>query len=78
MKASLELRNCILDITKGKAELCSMDEELPLFIYICTQIDIKNIISELNIIDHYLKYSQSVDKESKVLTNMLVLTNIFI
>ena len=49
-----------------------MDEVLPLFIYICTQIDVKNIISELNIIEHYLKYSQSVDKESKVLTNMLV------
>ena len=32
----------------------------------------KNIISELNIIEQYLKYSQSVDKESKVLTNMLV------
>jgi len=72
MKASLELRNCILDITKGKSELSSMDEELPLFIYMCTQIEIENVFTELNIIDHYLKYSKSVDKESKVLTNLMV------
>jgi len=49
-----------------------MDDELPLFIYICTQVDIKIIVSELNIIEHYLQYSQSIDKESKVLTNMKV------
>jgi len=49
-----------------------MDEELPLFIYMCTQIEVENIFTELNLIDHYLKYSKSVDKESKVLTNIMV------
>jgi len=72
MKASLELRNCILDITKGKVELNGMDDEFPLFVYMCTQIEIENIFTELNLVDHYLKYSKSVDKESKVLTNLMM------
>jgi len=50
-----------------------MDDELPLFIYILTQINIKYIFSELNIIEDYLRHSKSIDKESKVLTNMKVL-----
>jgi hypothetical protein len=49
-----------------------MDDELPLFIYMFSQINMKNIYSELNIIEDYLRFSKSVDKESKVLTNMKV------
>jgi hypothetical protein len=49
-----------------------MDEELPLFIYLATQINVKNIIAELYIIDDYLQNCRSIDKESKVLTNLLV------
>jgi hypothetical protein len=49
-----------------------MDDELPLFIYLTSQINVKNIVVELNMIEDYLKYSKSVDKESKVLTNIKV------
>lgn len=49
-----------------------MDDELPLFIYLTTQINVKNMIVELNLIEDYLKYSRSIDKESKVLTNLRV------
>ena len=71
MKSSLELRNSILGMTSGKAELNSMDDELPLFIYITSQITIRNILVELHMIEDYLKFSKSVDKESKVLTNLM-------
>jgi hypothetical protein len=53
-----------------------MDDELPLFIYIISQINLKNVIVELNLIENYLKYSPSLDKESKVLTNLRVSKNI--
>ena len=53
-----------------------MDEELPLFIYLATQINLKNILAELYIIDDYLQNCKSIDKESKVLTNLLVTLNL--
>jgi hypothetical protein len=55
-----------------KYELTSMDEELPLFIYLTTQINVRNILAELYIIEDYLMNCKSIDKESKVLTNLFV------
>lgn len=49
-----------------------MDDELPLFIYLTTQINVKNIIAELSMIQDYLEFSKNIDKESKVLTNLRV------
>jgi len=50
-----------------------MDDELPLFIYIISQINVRNVIVELNLIENYLQFCPSLDKESKVLTNLRVL-----
>jgi hypothetical protein len=47
-----------------------MDDELPLFIYLTTQINVRNIVLELNMIEDYLQFCKSIDKESKVLTNL--------
>ena len=55
-QASLELRNCVLDYTNCKFELDSMDDELPITIYIATQINVDNIFAELFMIDDYIKY----------------------
>jgi len=49
-----------------------MDDELPLFIYLTTQINVRNIIVELNMVEDYLHFSDNLDKESKVLTNLKV------
>ena len=45
-----------------KYELTSMDEELPLFIYLTTQINVRNILAELYIIEDYLMNCKSIDK----------------
>lgn len=77
MKASLEMKTTILDLTGGKSELNSMDDELPLAIYVATQINLKNAVAEVNMIEDYFKYSKDcIDKESKVLTNLKV--NLFL
>lgn len=71
MKAILELKTSILDLTGGKTELDSLDDELPLTIYVVSQIKLKNAFAELNIIDDYFRFSRDcIDKESKILTNM--------
>ena len=53
--ASLEIRTCVLEYSNGKYELDSMDDELPIIIYIATQIKVKNIFAELNIVDDYFR-----------------------
>jgi len=73
MKANLELKTSILDLTCGKSELDSMDDLLPLSIYVTTQIHMKNSVAEVNMIEDYFKYSKDcIDKESRVLTNLKV------
>ena len=71
-QSALELRNSILDYTKGKTELESMDDELPLCMYLVTQIKVSNFLAELNLVQDYLQYSLR-DKmiQNKVVTNLI-------
>ena len=71
-ESALELRNSILDYTKGKLELESMDDELPLCMYLVTQIKVSNFLAELNLIQDYLQYTLR-DKmiQNKVVTNLI-------
>ena len=71
-QASLELRNCILEYTNCKCELNSMDDELPIVIYISTQINVENLYAELYMIDDYIKCSLRDNlAENKMVTNLL-------
>ena len=71
-QASLEIRNCILDYTNCKFELDSMDDELPIIIYIATQLNVENLFAELNMIDEYIKCSlRDHLAQNKMVTNLL-------
>lgn len=71
MKSILELKTNILELTNGRSELDSLEDELPLTIYLVIQSNINNISSEVSIIEDYFKYSSDcLDKESKILTNI--------
>ena len=71
-QASLEIRNCILDYTNSKFELDSMDDELPIIIYIATQLNVENLFAELNMIDDYIKCSLRDNlAQNKMVTNLL-------
>lgn len=71
-QSSLELRNCILDYTNCKYELDSMDDELPIVIYIGTQINIDNPFGELFMIEDYIKCSLRDNlTENRMVTNLL-------
>ena len=71
IEAGLELRNTILGCHGGKNELNSMDDELPIFIYCTTQINIKNAPAEYHMIEDYLKFASTELDESKVVTNVM-------
>ena len=71
-QASLEIRKCILEYTEGKFELESMDDELPIIIFISTQVKVNNLIAELNMIDDYIKCSMRDNLvQNKMVTNLL-------
>ena len=71
-QSSLEIRSCILEYTSGKGELASMDDELPIIVYIVTQIKIDNLFAELYMVDDYIKCSMKDDLiQNKMVTNLL-------
>ena len=71
-QASLEIRKCILEYTDGKFELESMDDELPIIIFISTQVKVDNLLAELNMIDDYIKCSmRDYLVQNKMVTNLL-------
>ena len=71
-QSSIELRSCILNYTNGKSELDSMDDELPIVLYISTQIKVKNIAVELYMVDDYIKCSLGDDLvQNKMITNLM-------
>ena len=70
--ASLEIRTCVLEYSNGKYELDSMDDELPIIIFIATQINVTNIFAELNIVDDYFRIISRDDLiQNKMITNLL-------
>ena len=71
-QCSLEMRGSFLEYTSGKDELVSMDDELPIIIYIVTQVNIDNLFAELNMVDDYIKTSMRDELiQNKMVTNML-------
>ena len=69
---SLEIRTYILEYTNGKHELDSMDDELPIIIYITTQIKVGNIFAELNIVEEYIKCILRNNLiQNKMVTNLM-------
>ena len=70
-QCALEMRNSILFNSKGKTELDSMDDELPIFIYCTTQINIKNAPAEFHMVEDYLHFASTELDESKVVTNVM-------
>ena len=71
-QCSLEIRSCILEYTGGKHELESMDDELPIIIYLVTQINVGNLFAELNMIDDYIKCLMRDELiQNKMVTNLL-------
>ena len=72
IEAGLELRNTILGCYGGKNELNSMDDELPIVLYISTQIKINNLAAELYMVDDYIKCSLGDDLvQNKMITNLM-------
>ena len=61
-----------MEYTGGKYELESMDDELPIVIYLVTQINVDNLFAELYMIDDYIKCTMRDELiQNKMVTNLI-------
>lgn len=62
----------VIDYYNGKEELNSMDDELPILIFIALHIRIKNPFSQVNLVDDYLSAFPDFEIEKRFLLNLKV------
>jgi len=72
LSAVSQLKSAIVDFHYGKIELESMDDQLPLLIYIVLQSTVTDFVSELKFIEDFISFDQQLDDESQLITNILV------
>jgi hypothetical protein len=66
------LKATIVDFHQSKVELESMDDELPILIYVVLHSQSENIFAELNLIQDFISLEPKLDDESMLLTNVSV------
>ena len=62
----------VIDFHNGKEEVCSMDDELPIIIFIVLHAKIKNPFCQINLVDDYLSAFPDFEIEKRFLLNMKV------
>lgn len=68
-----EMKTTVIDYSKGKFELLTMDDQMPIFIYIVAMTKIPNLSAELNLLWDYIKFQEkSYDTEQFLVTNLQV------
>ena len=63
----------VIDFYNGKEELSSMDDELPIIIFIVLNCKINNPLSQINLIDDYLSTNPDFEIEKRFLLNLKVI-----
>ncbi len=66
------MKSAVVDFHKGKEEVCSMDEELPIMIYILLHAKMENAAAELNFVDDYVQFDPTLESEKRLMTNLRV------
>ena len=66
MKAS------VVEFHKGKEEITTMDEELPIMIYIILYADVPDFAAEINFIENYVHIDPALESDKRLLTNIKV------
>ena len=67
------MKSAVVDFHKGKEEVCSMDEELPIMIYILLHANLENASAEFNFVDDYVQFDPALESEKRLMTNLRVL-----
>jgi hypothetical protein len=66
------MKSLVVDYHKGKEEIGSMDEELPLLIYIMLNANIDNLAAELHFVEDYVNVDPMLESDKRLMTNFTV------
>jgi len=69
LKMAALLQTEILDYWKGKLELQSMDQELPLLIYVLSKTQVRGLTAELRFLLDYVGSRDEFEGEQRLLVN---------
>jgi Vacuolar sorting protein 9 (VPS9) domain len=67
-----EMRSAVIRHHNAKTEIESMDEELPITIFVLSRVKCKQMYSHLHYVRHYLKAKEESDNQERVVSNILV------
>ncbi|CAG9316248.1 unnamed protein product [Blepharisma stoltei] len=63
------MKTAVVDYWKGKEELETMDDQLPVIIYIVSQTTVQDLPSDLNFLQDYIHLGFGFDNEQRLLIN---------
>lgn len=66
------MKAAVVDYHKGREEVYSMDEELPILIYILLHSKLENMVAEFNFVDDYVQFDPTLESEKRLMTNLRV------
>lgn len=66
------MKTSVYEFHKGKLELSTMDDELPLTIFVLSQSKVENLMAELTFVDDYIRFFQEYESEIRLITNLRV------
>lgn len=69
LNTSANMKTAVIDYWKGREELDSMDDELPLLIFVIYQARVPNINAEVALLLDYIGRSSRFEKEQRLLIN---------
>ena len=64
------MKTSVLDYWRGKQELSTMDDQLPVLIYIVSQVKATAFVAQIGFLKDYIKESFGFDNEFKILTDV--------
>jgi len=71
MQMYADMKTTVIDYSKGKSELITMDDQMPIFIYIMAMCTLSHPLTELNFLSDYLNYrDKGYDTEQQLVTNL--------
>jgi len=66
------MKSYVVNFYKGKEELHSMDDELPIIIYIIVHAQVPDLEAELAFVEDFINLDPTLESEKRLMTNLRV------
>lgn len=66
------MKSAVVDFHHGNVEIESMDDQLPMIIFILVFTDAPNLISNIAFVEDFIRFDSSLESEKRLMTNIRV------